>query len=172
MKSIREYEAMDVVGQESFLSHASVALVQKLYYENNRKGLEVVIKNLAVVLNRAQDCLDCLEMLNKEGDVFSKIYLLLEYMSKGEISEEFVSGLEEITERAQESLARATGVAPTKEEEREVLKRLNAVMNRNEIQANRSTSEMPDNPAKPVTPVRSANSAMSVTTTAVAGVAV
>ena len=132
MKTGKEYSAMNIAGQENFLSHASADLVQKMYYENNRKGLEILIKNLEAVLERAKDCLDCLDMLKHEGDVYAKIYLLLEYMGKGGISEEFVTGLEELTERAQESLAKSAGVVPVAEEEREVLKRLRAVMDRSE----------------------------------------
>ena len=141
MKSMKEYDAMTLSGQESFLAHASADLVQKLYYENNREGLEVVIKNLTVITDRAKDCLDCLDMLKREGDVYAKIYLLLEYMGKGGISEEFVSGLEYLTERAQETLAKSTGVLPEADEEREVLKRLGAVMDRHDIQAKRETQE-------------------------------
>lgn len=132
MKSLKEYDGMSLFEQESFISHALAEMVQKLYYENNADGLTVIVKNLTVLLSRAQDCLDCLDMLKREGDVYAKIYLLLEYMGKGGISEEFVSGLEELTERAQEALAHSSGVIPAAEEEREVLKRLNAVMDKHE----------------------------------------
>ena len=135
MKSMKEYDEMSLFEQESFISHALVEMVQKLYYENNADGLTVVVKNLRVILSRAQDCLDCLDMLKREGDVYSKIYLLLEYMGKGGISEEFVSGLEELTERAQEALAQNSGVIPVADEELEVLKRLSAVMDRHDRQA-------------------------------------
>ena len=141
MKSMKEYDEMSLFEQESFISHALVEMVQKLYYENNADGLTVVVKNLRVILSRAQDCLDCLDMLKREGDVYSKIYLLLEYMGKGGISEEFVSGLEELTERAQEALAQNSGVIPAADEEREVLKRLSAVMDRHDIQAMREMQE-------------------------------
>ena len=135
MKSFREYEAMSLSRQESFISHASVDLVQKMYYENNQEGLEVFVKNLTTVLERAKECIDCLDLLRQEGDVYAKIYLLLEYMGKGGISEEFVSGPEELTERAQEAFARSSGVVPVAEEEREVLKRLSSVMDQHEEQA-------------------------------------
>lgn len=142
MKTTKEYSEMTVAGQEKFLSHASADLVQRMYYENNRTGLDVLVKNLEAVLTRARDCLYCLEMLSHEGDVYAKIYLLLEYMGKGGVSEEFVSGLEELTERAQEVLARSTGVAPVAEEEKEVLKRLSSVMDRHEIQAMHEVEEI------------------------------
>ena len=117
MKAIAEYEAMDIAEQESFIAHASADLVQKMYYANDSKGLEVIVKNLTAVTMRAKDCLDCLGILMREGDVCAKIYLLLEYMSKSGISEEFVAGLEDITEYAQESLEQASGAVPTAEEQ-------------------------------------------------------
>lgn len=137
MKTIREYEAMDEKQQVSFISHAGVDLVQKMYYENERKGLEVFVENLEEIIGRARDCIDCLDILKQEGDVYAKIYLLLEYMEKDGISEEFVGGLLDLSERAQETFERNSGATLAAEEEKEVLKRLNAIMNRNEIQGNR-----------------------------------
>lgn len=134
MKTIAEYEEMSALEQESFIAHASADLVQKMYYENNSKGLEVFTKNLTVVMNRAKVCIECLGILKRENDVCSKIYLLLDYMSKRGISKEFVSGLEEITDFAQEILAQADGAMPTEAERREIMKRLHAVLDRNDNQ--------------------------------------
>ncbi|MBQ7215320.1 MAG: hypothetical protein IJS39_04985, partial [Synergistaceae bacterium] len=72
----------------------------------------------------------CLDMLNNGGDIYSKIFLLLEYAGREGLNEEFVDGLIEITERAQESLAQKSGVVPAGNEEHKVLERLRAVMNR------------------------------------------
>lgn len=135
MKTIREFDAMNMMEQESFISHAGADLVHKLYYENDRKGLEVLVKNLTLVIDRAKDCIDCLDMLRREGDVFTKLYLLLEYMGKDGISEEVALGLEKLIDRAQ-FLAQSSEAAPTAEEEREVVKQLNSVMTQHEIQAN------------------------------------
>lgn len=142
MKSMKEYEAMSGIEQESFLAHASADLVQKLYYDNDMDGLIVVVKNLGAILEHAKNCIECLEMLRREGDMYAKIYLLLEYMGKGGISEEFVSGLEELAERAQETYAKSSGSMATAEEEREVLKRLNAVMDRHDVQAMREVQSV------------------------------
>lgn len=148
MKSIREFETMELQEQESFIAHAGARLVQKMYYDNNSKGLEIFVKNLGIVISRATDCMECLSILNREGDVYAKIYLLLEYMGKGGISEEFVQGLEEITERAQEALAQSAGVIPTAgEEEREILKRLGSVMDRHAIKAAREINSAGSNTA-------------------------
>ena len=134
MKTIKEYEAMSVSEQESFIAHASADLVQKLYYGNDSKGLEVFMKNLTAINNRARVCVECLGILKRENDVCAKIYLLLEYMSKRGINEEFVSGLEEITDFAQEILAQASGAMPTEAERCEIMKRLRNVLDRNDKQ--------------------------------------
>ncbi|MBQ6664170.1 MAG: hypothetical protein IJM68_01145 [Synergistaceae bacterium] len=134
MKSMKEYEEMSVVERESFLAHASADLAEKLYYENDMEGLIVVAKNLGTILERVKNSIECLEMLRRGGDVYSKIYLLLEYMGKGGISEAFIAGLEELTERAQETYASGMRTPESEAEEQEVLKRLNAVIDRNDIE--------------------------------------
>lgn len=139
MKPIKEYEAMTLPDQESFLAHAAAELVQKMYYDNNSKGLEVFCKNLTVIQDRARDYMDCLAMLQREGDVYTKIYLLLEYMGRNGIDEDFVSGLTEIAERAQESFAQANGATLTEDEEREVMKNLHETLNQHEVAAMRET---------------------------------
>ena len=142
MKSIAEYEAMNTAERENFLAHASADLIHKMYYENNGKGLDVFIKNMTAIVKRARDCLECLGILKREDDVYSKIYLLLEYMSKRGISEEFVSELENITEFAQESLAQATGAVPTEAERCEIMKRLRTVLDRNDNQDTSDNQEV------------------------------
>ena len=174
MITMKEYAGMSAASQENFLAHASADLVQRMYYENDRKGLEVVIKNLMAITNRARDCLSCLEMLAHDGDVYSKIYLLVEYAGRNGISEEFVSGLEELTERAQETLAKMSGVIPAADEEREVLKRLGAVIDNktadnsehdtkaNPLKPDTTTAAKPEQKTIPVHPVNSGMSAKPI----------
>lgn len=128
MKNIKEYDNLNSTEQENFLAHSAANLAQKMYYDHDRKGLEVLVNNLETIAEHARNCLDCLEILHKKGDVFAKIYLLLEYMGKGAISEEFVSGLEELTERAHECLAQSEGVIPTGEEEKKLLAKLGNII--------------------------------------------
>lgn len=135
MKVIKEYEAMSVMEQESFIAHASADLVQKLYYGNDSKGLEVVVKNLTAVRDRAQNCLECLGILKRENDVCSKIYLLLGYMSKSGIDEKFVSELEGITEYAKNILAQTKGAStPTEAERKRVMENLRIVLDESDKQ--------------------------------------
>lgn len=134
MKTIKEYEAMSIMEQENFIAHASADLVQKMYYGNDSKGLEVFMKNLMTIHERARSCLECLGILRRENDVCAKIYLLLEYMNERGINEEFISGLEDITEFAQEILTQASGSIPTEAERREIMKRLRNVLDRNDRQ--------------------------------------
>lgn len=135
MKPMKEYEAMTVSERESFLAHAGADLVQRLYYDDDMDGLIVAAKNLGTILERAKNCIECLDILRRKGNVYSKIYLLLEYMGREGMSEEFVSGLAEISERAQEAYAKGMETPESEAEEREVMKRLNEVMSRNEAEA-------------------------------------
>lgn len=128
--NIKEFDTLSIEQKELFIAHTCADIVQGFFTSANRKGLEVIIKNLSAILERAKDCLSCIDMLNNGGDVYSKILLLLEYAGRNGISEEFVGGLIEITERAQESLAQNAGVVPAGNEERKVLERLRNVMDR------------------------------------------
>ena len=128
MKHLKEYDALSVIEQENFLAHSAAELVQKMYYSQDKKGLEVIKSNLKTISEHARNCIECLEILQQKGDVFTKIYLLLEYMGKGSISEEFVSGLEQLTERAHEALAKSEGVIPTGDEQKELLARLGNII--------------------------------------------
>ena len=137
----KDFDNLNANEQENFLSHALADLVQKMYYEHNKSGLELLIKNLRTIAERACDCVDCLEMLHKEGDVYAKLWLILEYMGKGGISEEFVCGLEELTERAQECLARSEGAVLSSKEEQEVLERINSVIDAHITEAEKQSEE-------------------------------
>ncbi len=125
-----EYASMSLMERGNFLSHSAADVIQQMYYGHDKAGLEVLIKNFKAIIVRARDCVDCLEMLHKEGDVYAKLWLMLEYIGKDGINEDFVSGLEELTECAQECLARNAGVIPTGEEEQAVMRRLRNVMDR------------------------------------------
>ena len=141
--NIKEFDALNIEQKESFIAHTCADIVQGFFIAGNRKGLEVIIMNLSAILQRAKDCLSCIDMLNNGGDVFSKILLLLEYAGRNGLSEEFVDGLIEITERAQESLAQNAGVVPAGNEERKVLERLRAVMDRKNIAPKQEISDIP-----------------------------
>ena len=105
MKNIKDFDALSDVEKGNFIAHQAANLVQKMYYQHDKKGLEVFLSNLDIIAKHARNCVECLEILHQKGDVFAKIYLLLEYMGRNGINEEFVSGLQEITERANECLA-------------------------------------------------------------------
>ena len=128
--NINDFNTLPLEQQEIFIAHACADIVQGFFFSGNRNGLLLIIKNLSAILQRANDCLACLDMLNNGGDIYSKIFLLLEYAGREGLNEEFVDGLIEITERAQESLAQKSGVVPAGNEEHKVLERLRAVMNR------------------------------------------
>lgn len=153
----KRYNEMSVFEQENFLAHATADLVHRMYYENSRKGLEVMLKNLTAVTKRAQDCLSCLSMLEQGGDIHDKLCLLLEYMVKSGLSEEFVSNLIDFTEMAQDALAQSSGAMPTDEERRELLQRLHEVMDRNSsLEPCRKDTKPAEKPIEPVKPLKQA----------------
>lgn len=87
-------------------------------------------------------------MLQREGDVYAKIYLLLDYMGQKGITEEFVSELTEIAEVAQENFAQNNGAEMSEGEEKQVMKNLREAMNKHEITAMREARSNPAmNPA-------------------------
>ena len=129
---IKDYSNLSSVEQENFISHEAANLVQRMYYEHDKKGLSVLISNLDIITGHARNCIECLDILHQKGDVFAKIYLLLEYMGRDGINEDFVSGLEELTERAHECLAQKDGVLPEGEEKIQLMDKLRAILDRNE----------------------------------------
>lgn len=128
--TIKDFDALTIEQKESFIAHACADIVHTFFISGNRKGLEVIIMNLTAILERANDCLACIDMLNSGGNVYSKIFLLLEYAGRNGISEEFVDALIEITSRAEDTLAQKSGVVPAGDEELQVLERLRNVMDR------------------------------------------
>ena len=76
--------------------------------------------------------IDCLSFLETQGESFAKIYLLLEYMGHKGVSEEFVSNLEELTERARDCLDNDEDLSLDANEEFEIIRRINAVIDKNE----------------------------------------
>ncbi len=141
--NIKEFDALNIEQKESFIAHTCADIVQGFFISGNRNGLGVIIKNLSAILERAKDCLACIDMLNNGGDVYSKILLLLEYAGRNGLNEEFVDGLIDITERAQESLAQKSGVVPAGNEERKVLERLRNVMDRKNIAPKQEITDIP-----------------------------
>ena len=116
----------------SFLAHSAAELAYKFYYERDRKGLEMLVKDLETVTAHTRNCIECLDFLNSQGESFSKIYLLLEYMGRDGVDEEFVSNLEALAERARECLDNDEGFSMTQEEEFDMIRRLNQTMDQHE----------------------------------------
>ena len=130
MQTIKEFQALSPLEQENFIAHAAANLTQAMYYGHDQKGLEVLIKNMETIAEQARNCLDCLVILHQKGDVFAKIYLLLEYMSKDGVTQDFVDGLEELTERAQECVQVQDAGGVTTDDERKVLENLRKVIDK------------------------------------------
>ena len=125
-------EAVSATESGSFVAHSAAELAYKFYYERDRKGLEMLTKDLEAVLSHTKNCIDCLDFLNSQGESFAKIYLLLEYMGRKGISEEFVNNLEELAERARECLDNDEEMKLDADEEFDLIRRLNSTMDRHE----------------------------------------
>ena len=129
---MKNYEDMTVREQEHFLAHESVELVQRMYHECDRKGIEVFIENLKTVIAHAKDCIDCIELLQKKGDAANKIFLLIDYLGKDGISEEFVNDLDELVDKAHEQANEENVPELNKRELDRICTSLNAVMDQKE----------------------------------------
>lgn len=129
---MKNYELMSTVEQEHFLSHSCAELAQKMYHDCDKKGLEVFIKNLEVVIGHAKNCIDCIELLQKQGDAADKIFLLIDYLGKDGINEEFMSDLDEFVDKAHEALNEESVPELNKQEIKQICSQLNSVMDRKE----------------------------------------
>ena len=125
-------EALSATESGSFVAHSAAELAYKFYYERDRKGLEMLSKDLEAVLSHTRNCIDCLDFLNSQGESFAKIYLLLEYMGHKGISEEFVNNIEELAERARECLDNDETFEASPDEEFELIRRLNSAIDKHE----------------------------------------
>ena len=123
---IQEYQNMTLAGQESFLAHSAAELVQSMYYGKDVKGLTVLIRNLETVTEYARNCLSCLDILRQKSSVYTKINLLLEFLGQNGLSEEFVEGLQDISDKALDCLEGS----PSEEEESLALRNIRLLIDR------------------------------------------
>ena len=123
---IQDFLNLSVANQESFIAHSAAELVQSLYYNQDAKGLDVIISNLETVIDYAKNCRSCLDILQQKGNVYTKINLLLEFLGQKGISEEFVDALENISIHAHDCLEGS----PSKLDENVALMNVRLLMNR------------------------------------------
>lgn len=127
-------EEMTLKDRARFISHATATLTDELYYTKDKVGLEVLIKNLELILGHARDCLDCVELMSRGGDVFKKIKLMLEYLALTDLNEEFVGQLEMLATQVHEDWAQSTEAAISEFEEAEMVKRLKGLIKKHELE--------------------------------------
>jgi len=132
---MKNYETMTTMEQVSFIAHSSIELVQKMYYEKNKKGLEIFLKNCSLITNHAKDCFDCIELLSKKGDTFNKIFLLIDYLGQKGINEEFIDDLHEMLNKAQEFYEQPETEEPTHEDIARGCANLRAIIDKNTSEA-------------------------------------
>lgn len=139
---MREYKALTVQEQSLFLTHSTAELIEKLFYGDDMKGLEVAVKSLDFLADYARNCVSCLEFVGHGDNTYKKIQLLLGYLGREGISEKFVSELEDMTEEAQRYLE--TNDCGDSEEQRKAetaaLNNLRMLMDRQEKEVAESES--------------------------------
>ncbi len=123
---------MTLQEQALFISHAAAGLVDELYYNKDKAGLEAMMKSFRLVSDHARDCVDCLELMSREGDVLKKVRLLLEYLGVKGLTGDFVCELEELTAQAQEDLRQTTEGAISEVEEAEAVELLKGLIKKHE----------------------------------------
>ena len=121
-----DFQDLTVASQESFIAHSAAEIVHSLYYNQDSKGLDVFIRNLETVFDYAHNCRSCLDILQQKGNVYAKINLLLEFLGQSGINEEFVAGLEAVTDKAQVCLEGS----PSVDDENSALINLRTLMDR------------------------------------------
>ena len=132
MNVTTEYADMGLKEQAGFISHAAAGLVDELYYNKDKAGLEAMMKNFRLIADHARDCLDCLELMGKEGDVLKKVRLLLEYLGMKDLTGDFVCELEELAVHAHEDYIQSTDGLISEEDEANAVELLKGLIKKHE----------------------------------------
>ena len=132
MDVVTEYKDMTLKEQAGFISHSAAGLVEELYYGGDKTGLEVLVKNLELIAGHAKDCLDCLELIGKKGNVLKKVRLMLEYLGMTDLTGDFVCELEELTAQVQEDFLQTTDGAVSERDEEDAIEKLKVLIRKHE----------------------------------------
>ena len=118
--------------QGSFLAHSVAQLSYKFYYEQDKRGLELLARDLQAVLSHVNNCIESLNFLNNKGEIYAKLYLLLEYIGHEQMTEEFVKNLEALAERARACYENDEELEPSIEERFEIVRGLMQTIDKHE----------------------------------------
>ncbi|MBQ3395896.1 MAG: hypothetical protein IJQ77_06910 [Synergistaceae bacterium] len=110
-------------------------LIETIFYGNDVKGLESMIRSFDFLIRHARMCKSCLEFIGDGENPYKKIQLLLGYLGHEGISEDFVSELEELADEAHEYLETDEDEEKTRVAEARALENVRMLLDKAEMQA-------------------------------------
>ncbi len=104
----KNFDAMSSQEKCDVITNAASELAHDFFYEQDREGLDLLVKKLEAELSVMRDCVDCLNFINTpRGDIFSKINLLIDLIGNNELAANAIENLEKVVERARNHLDEA-----------------------------------------------------------------
>ena len=132
---MKNYDVSAVSEQVQAVICRAAELIETIFYGNDKKGLESVIRSFDFLIRHARKCKSCLEFVGDGENPYKKIQLLLGYLGHEGISEDFVSELEEITDQAHEYLETDKDEEQLKAAEAAALENMRMLLDKAEMQA-------------------------------------
>ena len=101
----KKFNAMSNPEKSDIVTNAAKELINLFYYEQDTHMLDAFKSDLAELMYEVDERKKCLSFIQGKGEVFSKIYLLLDFIGGQGVSEEFVEGLEQLAAQARKSIS-------------------------------------------------------------------
>ena len=132
---MKNYDVLAVSEQVKSVICRAAELIETIFYGNDMKGLESMIRSFDFLIRHARKCKSCLEFVGDGENPYKKIQLLLGYLGHEGISEDFVSELEEITDQAHEYLETEADKEEMKAAEQAALENMRMLLDKAEKRA-------------------------------------
>ena len=101
----KNFDAMSNQEKCEVVANAASELAYSFYYEQNREGLDLLVKKLKAQLLVMQDCVACLNFINSTcGNMSVRLNLLMDFIGNTDLAENAVEKLEQVAERARTRL--------------------------------------------------------------------
>ena len=104
----KNFDAMSSQEKCDVVANAASELAYSFYYEQDREGLDLLVKTLKAQLLVMQDCVACLNFINStcgRNDISARLDLLMDFIDNTtDLGEEAVEKLEQVAERARTRL--------------------------------------------------------------------
>ena len=132
---MKNYDVSAVSEQVQAVICRAAELIETIFYGNDKKGLESVIRSFDFLAGHARRCKSCLEFIGDGENPYKKIQLLLGYLGHEGISEDFVSELEELADEAHEYLETEEDEEETRAAEQAALENMRMLLDKAEKRA-------------------------------------